>query len=163
MYALSRHVGSVLHNESLSPDFLQEQGKYKYSQILKLGYYSDGHEFFSDDMGLIYRSRTEEKHLLVPQSLVHDVIKANHDPVYAALTGVKRTCDLIALSIWWPGMRKSVQEYVQKCASCQRRKDKDFIAPLGRWRNQQLLSRSHPLMSQNRIPDSAWKILLNVY
>ena len=47
-------------------------------------------------------------------SLVHYVIKANHDAVYAAHAGVKRTCDLIALSFWWPGMRKSVQEYVQK-------------------------------------------------
>ena len=47
--ALSRHVGIVQHDGSLSPeDFLQEQGKYKYCQSLKLGNYS-GHEVFRDD------------------------------------------------------------------------------------------------------------------
>ena len=131
--ALSRHVGAVLHDGSLSPeDFLQEQGKDTYSQSLKLGNYSEGHELFPDDTGLIYRRRPEDKHqLLVPHNLVRDVMKANHDPVYAAHAGAKRTCDLIALSFWWPGMRKSVQEYVQKRDSCQRRNDdREFIAPL---------------------------------
>ena len=123
--ALSRLVGTVLRKGNLSPEnLLQEQGKDKYCQSLKRGSYSEGHEFFRGDTGLINRRRPEDKHqLLVPRSLVRDVIKVNHYPVYAAHAVVKRTCDLIALSFWKPGMRKSVQEYVQKCDSCQRRKD----------------------------------------
>ena len=40
--ALSRHVGTVLHDGRLSPeDFLQEQGKDKYCPRLKLGNYSE--------------------------------------------------------------------------------------------------------------------------
>jgi len=46
--ALSSHVGTGLHGGNLCPeDFLQAQGKDKSCQSLKLGYYSDGHEFFS--------------------------------------------------------------------------------------------------------------------
>ena len=97
---------------------------------MKIGSYSQGHEFFRDDTGLIYRGRPEVSYLYY--SLVHYVMKVNHDAVYAAHAGFKRTCDLIALSFWWPGMRKSVQEYVQNSDSCQRRKnDREFTTPLG--------------------------------
>jgi len=80
---LSRHVDTVLHDGSLSPeDILQEKGKDKYCQSLKLGNYSEVYEFFRDDTGLIYRRRPEDKHqLLLPHSLIRDVIKANPDPV----------------------------------------------------------------------------------
>ena len=83
--ALIQHVGTVLHDGNMSPeDYFQEKGKDIYCQSLKLWNYSYGHELFLDEMGLIYRRKPEDKHqLLVPQSLVHDVIKANHDPVYA--------------------------------------------------------------------------------
>jgi hypothetical protein len=69
----------------------------------------------------------------VPKSLVEDIIKANHDPVYVAHPGTKRTVDLISLSYWWPSMRKSVEDYIRKCGSCQRRKEeREFVAPLGK-------------------------------
>jgi hypothetical protein len=64
--------------------------------------------------------------------MVQDVIKMNHDPVYVAHPGIKRTHDLISLSYWWQGMRKSVEEYVRKCDPCQRRKeDRELVAQLG--------------------------------
>jgi len=45
--ALSSHVSTVLHGGNMCPQgFLQEQGKDKSCQSLKLGNYSDGHEFF---------------------------------------------------------------------------------------------------------------------
>ena len=53
--ALSRYVGTVLRDGSLSPEnFLLEQGKDKYCQSLKIGSHSEGHESFRDDTGLIY-------------------------------------------------------------------------------------------------------------
>ena len=46
--------------------------------------------------------------------------------------GVKRTCELLALNFWWRGMRKSVEDYVKECDSCQRRKgSREYTAPLG--------------------------------
>ena len=42
------------------------------------------------------------------------------------------TCDLLALHFCWPGMRNSVEDYIRKCGTCQRRKEyREFIAPLG--------------------------------
>jgi hypothetical protein len=56
----------------------------------------------------------------------------NHDPVYIAHPGVKRTYKLVALGYWWPSMRKSIADFVRKCDECQRRKeDRELIAPLG--------------------------------
>jgi hypothetical protein len=70
--------------------------------------------------------------LVVPESLVHHIIKENHDPVFVPHPGVKRTHDLISLKYWWPGMWKSIEDYIKKCDACQRRKeDREFVAPLG--------------------------------
>jgi len=100
---------------------------------LKPRTYQGKHEFFLDVEGLIYRRRSNDKHqLIVPNTLVADVIRENHDPVYIAHPGVKRTYELIALSGWEPGMRKAVKEYIKKCDACQRmKKDREIIAPLG--------------------------------
>ena len=69
---------------------------------------------------------------MVPKSLIQDVIRANHDPTYIAHLGIKMTHSVIALNYWWPGMRKSIEDYVQKCGSCQRRQeDRQFTETLG--------------------------------
>jgi hypothetical protein len=61
----------------------------------------------------MYRRQTDKKHqLVVPKSLVNDIIKVNHDPVYVAHPGVKRTYDLISLNYWWPKMRNSISDWV---------------------------------------------------
>ena len=81
----------------------------------------------------MYRRQPKNRYQLVaPRVLVQDIIKMNHDPVYVAHPGMKRTYDLISLSYWWPCMRKFIDEYIRKCDPCQRRKeDREFIAPLG--------------------------------
>ena len=81
----------------------------------------------------MYRRQPTDRHqLVIPKTLVEKVIKENHNPVFVAHPGVKRTCDLISLNYWWPAMRRSVEDYVRRCDLCQRRKgDKTFVAPLG--------------------------------
>jgi hypothetical protein len=65
--------------------------------------------------------------------MISEIEKKNHDPVFASHPGIIRTCDLIALSFWWPGMRRSVQEYSRNCDVCQRGKDdREFRATLGK-------------------------------
>jgi hypothetical protein len=65
--------------------------------------------------------------------MVKEVIKENHDPVFASHPGIRRTFDLIALSFWWPGMHRSLEAYVRNCDACQRGKDdREFRAPLGK-------------------------------
>ena len=83
--------------------------------------------------GFLYRHRSNGNHqLVVPATVVREVMRENHAPVYIAHPGAKRTHDLIALHYWWPGMRKDIEDYVRSCDSCQRKKeDREFVAPLG--------------------------------
>jgi len=63
---------------------------------------------------------------------MQDLMRLNHDPVYAAHPGIKGTYSLIALRYWWPGIWKSVEDFVKSCDLCQRRKgNREFVAPLG--------------------------------
>jgi len=69
---------------------------------------------------------------VVPETLVQEVIKQNHDPMYVDHSGAKRTHDLIARQYLWPGMRKAVENYVKSCDPCQRKKgNREFVTPLG--------------------------------
>ena len=44
----------------------------------------------------MYRHQDGDKHqIVVPRTQIHDVIKENHNPVYAAHPGIKTTHDLI--------------------------------------------------------------------
>jgi hypothetical protein len=75
----------------------------------------------------MYRRQRNSKHqLVVPHTLVQDVIRENHDPKYVAHPGMKRTYSLICLNYWWP----SIEEYV-RCDPCQGKENPEMIAPLG--------------------------------
>jgi len=89
---------------------------------------------FLDEDGVLYKRRSGHKHqLVVPKSLVEDIIKTSLEPIYVAHPGTKRTVDLICLSYWWPSMRKTVEDYIRKCDSCQwRKEEREFVAPLGK-------------------------------
>jgi hypothetical protein len=118
---LSRHVGAVTHEDVLDMnDILREQASDTFCMEQKTGAHHSKCEFFLDEEGLMYRRQTHDRYqLVIPKGLVHHIIKVHHDPVYAAHQGVKRTCNLIALSYWWPGMRKSVEDCVKRCDPCQ--------------------------------------------
>ena len=132
--ALSRHVGTVTLASTLGKDSIRrEQNRDEFCIKTNPGTISRKREFFRDDEGVIYKRRSRGKHqIVVPRALIQTVIRENHDPVFVAHPGIKRTYDLISLNYWWPGMRRSIEEYIQKCDSCQRRKeDREFVAPLG--------------------------------
>jgi hypothetical protein len=132
--ALSHHVGVVMNNGLPNKAvILREQKKDLFCNTLNPGNYSSKKEYFLDDDGLMYRQRPDRNHqLVVPKTIIHEVIKANHNPVYVTHPGVKRTFNLISLGYWWPTMRKSIADFIKKCDSCQRRKeDREFVAPLG--------------------------------
>jgi hypothetical protein len=132
--ALSRHVGAVMLDDSLDKENIKcEQENDEFCVKQNPGAFSENCEFFRDDDGVMYRRRPQDKHqIVVPRTLIQSVLKQNHDQKYAAHPGVKRTHDLICLSFWWPSMWRSIEEYVRRCDSCQRRKEnREFIAPLG--------------------------------
>jgi len=108
--ALSRHVSTIKHDAVLSKEIvLREQEKDAFCMKQTPGTYNSKRQFFLDADGILYKRRLDGKHqLLVPQTLVHDVMRLNYDPVYIAHSGIKLTYSLIALRYWWPGMRKSI-------------------------------------------------------
>ena len=87
------------------------------------GTYNSKREFFLDADGILYKRKPNGKHqLAVPQNLMQDVMRLNHDPVYADHPGITRTYSVIALHYWWPGMGKSIEDFVKSCDLCQWRK-----------------------------------------
>jgi len=132
--ALSRHVGAIKHEVALSKEIiLCEQEKDAFCMKQTPGTYNSKREFFLDADGILYKRTSNGKHqLLVPQTKMHDFMRLNHDPVYVAHLGIKRTYSLIELRYWWPGMRKFIEDFVKSCDLCQRRKgNREFVAPLG--------------------------------
>jgi len=119
--ALSRHVGAVMNENSLDKErFLSEQQKDEFCTKQEPETYSSKREFFLDKDGVMYRRRPCDKHqVVVPRSLIYDIIQENHNPIYLAHPGIKRTHDLILLKYWWPGMRQSIVDYIRKCDQCQ--------------------------------------------
>ena len=97
------------------------------------GSHSSKSEFFLDDDGAVYRRQQNGNHQLVaPETLIHEIIRHNHEPIFVAHAGIQRTYNLASRNYWWPSMRKSIENYVKKCDSCQKRKSaRKFIAPLG--------------------------------
>jgi len=82
--------------------------------------------------GVLYRRvKGKQPKLVVPEALIQEVIAENHNPIFVAHPGIKRTLELISLKYWWPKMRQSIEEYVRR-DKCQTRKGKhEFRAPLG--------------------------------
>jgi hypothetical protein len=88
--------------------------------------------------------------LVIPKTIVQDVIKENHDRIYAAHPGIRRTRYLIALKYWWPGMRKSIEDSKSVTPAIEGRRTESLWPHSEKWRKRQTLSRSHQWTSQVR-------------
>lgn len=97
--ALSRHVATVGGgNELTKQAILKEQGKDGFCIRQKQNGFAAKSEFSLDSDGVLYRRHGgKEPQIVVPHSLVHDVIVENHDPVFAAHPSSQRTFELISL------------------------------------------------------------------
>lgn len=71
-----------------------------------------------------YNTRPDGAELLlvVPVHLRSDVLAQLHDAPSAGHLGVSRTYDRIRRRFFWPGLYRSVRQYVAACDLCQRRK-----------------------------------------
>jgi hypothetical protein len=123
--ALSRHVGAVVLEGNLSKEAMRrEQVEDAFCDKQNPGSLSRIREFFRDNEGIIYRRRPHDKHqVVIPRTLIQRVVEENHKPKLVAHPGIKRTYYLISLKFWWSGMRRSIEEYIQRCDPCQRRKE----------------------------------------
>ena len=130
--ALSRHVGSSVQGTLEKEDVLREHAKDAFCIRAQVPMAAKRNFFLDDDVVLYRRRSNGDLQLIVPETLVQEVIKQNHNPVYVTHPDTKRTNDLISLHYWWLGMRKSIANYVKNCDLCQRRKGtREFVALLG--------------------------------
>lgn len=82
--------------------------------------------------------------ILVPDDaeIQNQIIKTCHDIPTSGHQGTFRTYFKVSSKFWWPGMRKTIKEYIQKCHSCQVNKNSNQL-PAG-------------LLQSLEIPDQRW-------
>ena len=132
--ALSRHVGLVEDTQLMSKELmLREQEKDLFcKQQIENRLTADGEYCLDMDR----RMKGKQPKLVVPQSLMQDLIAENHNSIFMPHPWSERTFELISLKYWWPKMRQSIEDYIRRCAKCQTRKGKqEFRAPLGEVEN----------------------------
>jgi len=66
--------------------------------------------------GLVYRKGEDSLKFVVPDSMVHSVLKAHHDDM--AHCGAEKTLKGIKQNYWFPLMRKKIYEYIENCFTC---------------------------------------------
>lgn len=112
-----------MSEENLSTDRLRkEQLRDSFCKSIKPGKMQGKSDFFYGKDGLIYKRRQNSGHaLVIPRSLVKEVIAMNHVLKHVAHPGKKRTLNIVKLKYWWQEMRKDIAMYVQQCQQCQRR------------------------------------------
>jgi len=131
---LSRHVQAITNEKFHSKDLVRvEQKRDKFCSTLQAWKPKGRSEYFYDEEGVIYRRLKNGEHqLVVPRKLVREVIALNHEPIFAAHPGRKRTLEILCIRYYWPGMRQDVKNYVRECDECHRRKQRrEYTAPLG--------------------------------
>ena len=67
-------------------------------------------------------SRADTSQLVIPDSLVPQILNLVHDSVQAGHPGVDRTIRYTLLRYWWPSLHKDVTQHIAKCLSCARHK-----------------------------------------
>ena len=73
---------------------------------------------------------TKEDGLILRKGLVYvpdnasrlKVLYSRHDNLLAGHFGVKKTTELVKRNYWWPGLGKTVEDYVKSCDTCARAK-----------------------------------------
>ena len=65
------------------------------------------------------KTRTQ---VLAPNEKQEAVLEACHDAVTAGHMGIRRTLSSVRLRFFWPGLRHSVEKWIQQCAVCGSRK-----------------------------------------
>jgi len=113
--ALSRSVGAV--------EELPIERKLEYLQLSdpELRKISRKLELIEDERyslvdGLVYRRVENNLRFVVPDSMIHRILRIYHDDMAHCAT--RKTLEGIASNYWFPHMRKRVQDYIDNCITC---------------------------------------------
>ena len=86
------------------------------------------HQLQMQDGILIRKDSSGKMKTVVPHSLVQEVLSQAHDNPTAGHLGVDKTASTIRERFYWPGYVRAVEEFVETCETCQRRKNQVAIA-----------------------------------
>ena len=82
----------------------QQEGRF--CKSLRLGAPHSRSEYFMDEDESIYRrGKNGEHQMVVPGSLMENLISLNHDPETVGHQGRNSTLEILCLRFYWPGMR----------------------------------------------------------
>jgi hypothetical protein len=88
-----------------------------------------GHAMFTVTDGIIY---TKDGKIYVPGSeqIRTQIIREHHDTPLNGHLGEHKTLERVARQYFWPSMRRTVQQYIHQCQSCQANKGSNQL-PIG--------------------------------
>lgn len=80
--------------------------------------------YLDEDDLLIKKSNSEEvdDRVVIPKSLVKEIIKNFHDLPFVGHMGVSKTYNLLKDRVYWENMSQDIKDYIKKCISCNERK-----------------------------------------
>ncbi|UYV79636.1 K02A2.6-like, partial [Cordylochernes scorpioides] len=122
---LDTHENNIPELISIT-DVRKEQEKD--DQITKIyhGSQSKGDGDFKLIEGILYRKNYDPMGkmwlLVVSKQMRIDILREAHDSPMAGHLGFAKTYDRVRKKYFWPGMYRSVKQYVSHCRECQRRK-----------------------------------------
>lgn len=77
--------------------------------------------------GLLYRINTENsktkrartyQQLVIPSSMREEIMRLNHDDIFAGHLGLDKTYNRIQNKFWWPKCYRDVKHWVESCMDC---------------------------------------------
>ena len=97
------------------------------------------------DQFLCRLSKAGVSQLVIPETLVGDVLKLNHDSPGVNHEGISRTYARIRCRYYWPSMFSDIEQYVRSCEVCLRGKTGAHLArpQLASWDVGELFHRLH--------------------
>ena len=72
--------------------------------------------------GILCNFNEGQQRIVVPQSLIQEVLKGLHDSPQGGHMGLERTCATIQMQFFWVGWRQDVKNHIQSCEACQARR-----------------------------------------
>ena len=135
--SLSRMPINNINNSDFMKTFHEDQLKdqsldiYR-QQVIPLDKYTTStKEAFIMENNILYRYFTPEstgrtiktcKQLVTPSSQRNKILKTFHESVLAGHLGHAKTYWKVCDRFWWPGVRKDIQNWIDSCTTCQKKK-----------------------------------------
>ena len=127
------YVSSIYENAPMTSEELarlQGEDKNLKAIIDKTNEGGGVYESFVLRDGVLYRRRSIDKpyakntiwRLVIPDSLVDEVLRTCHDDFSGAHLGLKKTCHKVSSQFFWTGMKKDVEKWISSCELCDAKK-----------------------------------------